>query len=172
MKRFDIKEYTDDIYNLFLAVALIICFVLGKSYGKSQSKEIVKTDTVYVTRTRFVDSEKTYIYDKMIDYRVRFKKVVLAQIMLETGNLKSNIYKSNHNLFGMRYPKGRTTTSIGVKNGYADYESIDDCILDYAIWQTYYCKDIKNEKAYITYLGKVYASDKEYTKKIKQLMTK
>jgi hypothetical protein len=63
-----------------------------------------------------------------------FHKLVLAQAMHETGIFSSTLTKENNNLFGMRNPVIRQTTSQGDLNGYALYNSIADSVRDYALY--------------------------------------
>jgi len=52
----------------------------------------------------------------------------------ETGGWTSEVYKSNNNMFGMKQPEQRDTTSEGEKNGYASYKNEMDSILDLLLW--------------------------------------
>lgn len=60
--------------------------------------------------------------------------LLTAQASHETGEFTSAIFKENLNAFGMRNPKVRETTSMGEKNTYAYYKSIEDSILDRLLW--------------------------------------
>lgn len=63
---------------------------------------------------------------------------VWRQAMLESGHLKSNITKTNNNIFGMDLPKLRNTLAIGCdSNGIAIYKNWEESIVDYAMWQQY-----------------------------------
>lgn len=89
----------------------------------------------------YQDSVKLYQLNwNNIDYwldqfDVKHKEIVKQQIYLETGNLSSDICRNNNNLFGMRYPRVRKTTAIGIRKSHAQYASYVDSIRDYAIWQ-------------------------------------
>lgn len=63
--------------------------------------------------------------------------LLTAQAAFETGEFTSEILVGNNNAFGMRQPKVRDTTSLGDKNGYASYASIDDSIRDRLLWDDY-----------------------------------
>jgi uncharacterized FlgJ-related protein len=70
--------------------------------------------------------------DKWMDYfGVEHKEVAMQQIFLETGNLSSAICMENNNLFGMRHPRVRETTSLGVNRGHAKYSHWIESIRDY-----------------------------------------
>ena len=112
---------------------------------------------------------------------------VLAQIRLESANLSSFLLKRTNNMTGMRYPFLRQTTATGIylpdkdtiiigtnlqlkkyhkMKNYAVYTSWKDGITDYKIWQDE-CFNVSGR--YLEYLGKVYAEDSQYIKKIKQV---
>lgn len=96
-------------------------------------------------------------------------EVVVAQVILESGNLKSSVAKNNNNLVGMRLAAQRPTTAIGKKDGYAIYTSWKECLMDYLIWQCRYAKGLTQDE-YFGKLQSVYASDKVYVEKLKQII--
>lgn len=98
---------------------------------------------------------------------MQHKHIVYAQMRLESGNYKSRIATENNNYFGMKPPKLRLTYAIGENNGYATYENWYYSILDYALWQKEYAYDLSEEE-YLRKLS-VYAEDKNYVNKIKQI---
>lgn len=54
----------------------------------------------------------------------------------ETGVYKSELLKRANNLFGMKQPKKRETTSIGAtSNGYASYNTQGDSVSDLILYQ-------------------------------------
>lgn len=103
-------------------------------------------------------------------YKVRHVDIVLAQVKLESGYLTSGLYKSNNNPFGMKRAGSRPTTSSGVKNGFAYYDSVEMAVLDYALMQAAYYKNLNREQ-YLAKLDKVYCNeDSKYSSKIKKLL--
>lgn len=95
-------------------------------------------------------------------------KIVLTQAKLESANFKSKLFKSNNNIFGMKYPERRKTTAIGVNRNHSVYSSWKEAVIDYKIWQdTYAKKYIKSKKQYLKYLS-LYAEDKNYVNKIEK----
>ena len=98
---------------------------------------------------------------------IKYKDVVLAQIMLESGDLRSKLTILNNNLLGMKHPKKRETTSTGSTRGYATYSDWYACLEDYCLYQ----KQILSKKnltksQYINYIAKHYAKDPHYKTKI------
>jgi hypothetical protein len=113
-------------------------------------------------------------------------KQVFAQLKLESGNLTSYLLKRTNNLGAMRYPFNRNTTAIGMyipardtivigskkelmkfrtTQNYAVYACWTDAVEDYRLWQEKY---FNVTKRYLDFLGKNYAEDSLYVKKIKQ----
>jgi flagellum-specific peptidoglycan hydrolase FlgJ len=92
----------------------------------------------------------------------------MAQSMIETGKWKSNIFKENHNLFGMKEAKQRVTTAGGTQNNHAFYQSWRESVYDYAFYQCRYLATINTEAEYYQYLSNSYASDKRYVEVLKK----
>jgi uncharacterized FlgJ-related protein len=76
------------------------------------------------------------IYGKLLNcgFSERMSRFISMQAAHETGGFKSALLRSNNNLFGMKQPKLRQTTSAGEKNGYASYESLEKSVSDMAIY--------------------------------------
>lgn len=55
-----------------------------------------------------------------------------AQAAHETGNFTSYIFLMNNNCYGMKY--AGQLTAQGEKNGYAYYDTLENCIVDYVAW--------------------------------------
>lgn len=84
-------------------------------------------------------------------------EIAIAQSILETGNFTSNLFKKNNNLFGMKHPRQRSTTSKGEVNGHAFYSSWEDSVLDYKLWQV--ARNLHkefNKQNYLEKLNKIY----------------
>lgn len=102
------------------------------------------------------------------DLNVRYVDVAIAQMKLESATGTSKIFREGNNLFGMKHPRVRPTTSLGVKNNHAYYSHWRQSCVDYALFQAY-VMDLDNsisEDAWLDYIGRVYAEDTEYTKKL------
>ncbi len=110
------------------------------------------------------------LYQYLLDIKVEHPKIVLAQALLETGNLTDEKMLLKNNLFGMKVPSKRPTMNIGNEE-YCVFNTWYDAVIDYAFFQSKYCSNL-NEKQYYNYLEKHYASDKNYVKKIKQIVKK
>jgi flagellum-specific peptidoglycan hydrolase FlgJ len=113
------------------------------------------------------------VYYAIVKYNIKFPNIVFAQSLIETGHFTSDLLHMENNLFGMKYPTRRKTTSLGKSNGgYASYEKWTDSVEDYYLWQQNMLKSRDNitESEYLSLLGRVYAEDKDYVSKIKFLI--
>lgn len=102
---------------------------------------------------------------------IEHSDIVLLQSKLETGNYKSIIFQDNNNLFGMKHPSVRETTSIGILYGHAYYDHWTESVKDYKKFQEYYMSrgyDIGyNSDGYLSFLKWIgYAIDNRYIHKL------
>lgn len=104
------------------------------------------------------------------EYNIQHKDIVLAQAILESSHFKSDLFVKQNNMFGMLDPLTRPTTSIGDKK-FASYNTIEEGIIDYALWQSCYARNLTREE-YFNKLARVYAEDKNYVKKLKDIIKK
>lgn len=110
---------------------------------------------------------KESVYMALKELDIQHPDIVYAQIIIESANLNSKLYKTNNNIIGMKHPKRRLTTSEGSKNGYAYYKDWYSCLEDYAIYQQYVLKDkIVSRSQYLYFLKKNYAKDPKYKQKL------
>lgn len=93
-------------------------------------------------------------------------KVFYAQIMHETGNLSSEVFKQNHNLFGMREAKQRKRSVEGTNLGHALYKNHSQSIVDYFLRQKNFRISNQSDTEYIdATVNSNYAEDKNYKAK-------
>jgi uncharacterized FlgJ-related protein len=111
------------------------------------------------------------LFDEIVASGIKFPEIAFVQAIIESGNFTSGLFKKHNNLFGMRFPGRRETTSIGRnKRGYARYEDWDDSVKDYFHWQSFFMKrrDINTKEEYLDLLDDVYAEDKSYVTVIRK----
>jgi uncharacterized FlgJ-related protein len=101
-------------------------------------------------------------------FNIQYIDIFMQQVILESGNLTSHIFRENNNLVGMRKPARRKTTAIGKLNGYAVYRNFVDAIEDYSLWQIDRQQlTIVSADDYYELLQRVYARSKDYVKRLK-----
>jgi uncharacterized FlgJ-related protein len=111
------------------------------------------------------------LYDQIVESGIKFPEIAFVQAIIESGNFKSRLFKNHNNLFGMRFPGKRQTTSIGRnKKGYARYEDWNDSVTDYYFWQSFFMrkKNVRTREEYLDLLDDVYAEDKSYVSVIRR----
>jgi uncharacterized FlgJ-related protein len=115
-------------------------------------------------------SEQNLI-DKIRELRLEHPEIVIAQARLESNNFTSNIFKQNNNFFGMKCAGSRPTINKGENFGHAEYKCWQDCVIDYALWQSAYARNLSTEE-YLTLLDNIYAEDGSYVIKLRQILNK
>lgn len=78
-------------------------------------------------------------------------RYALAQSAHETNGFTSSIFKSNNNLFGMKYAGQKH--AAGEKNGYAYYITLNDSVLDLTDWYNRHRNKIFSLPAFINSLS-------------------
>lgn len=104
------------------------------------------------------------------ELRIKYPHIVLAQAKLESGDYRSFIFKNNNNLFGMKHPGVRPTTSMGCKFGYASYSSWRESVIDYLLYSTTQIKNVSSEEEYYNFLGRMYAENTSYVEILKKMV--
>jgi hypothetical protein len=136
-------------------------------YISSETKSIIIKESA---KENEFSPEKLRAY--ILELNIKFPHIVYAQARLETGNFKSQIFKTNHNLFGMKVATLRPTTNKGEENGHAYYEGWRESVVDYAFYQAQYLSDIKTEAEYLQYLKANYAEDPNYMAQLQVIIDK
>lgn len=155
--------------NLFVIIALA---VFATFVGYASSKFISKAPNKAEVPDQ-LDPKVTLdsIYTEILKLRLDHPTIVFSQVLLETGNLTSDLYKTNNNLFGMRVSGNRATTSIKIVNGYKWYKDWRESLIDYSLLQMAFYKD-KSEEEYFNQLSRAYAQDASYIDKLKKIREK
>lgn len=117
----------------------------------------------------------TALVELVENMNIQHPKIVIAQAIIESGFFKSDLFKTNNNLFGMRKAYQRPTVHMptGIKlcfTNYSYYYSWHYSVYDYALWQTAYARNL-TENEYLDVLRKSYAEDEKYISKIKNIIS-
>lgn len=141
-------------------------------------KKIILLLSIIITSGAFLcfsstNSDKTKqctkenVYQSIKRSGIEFSDIVFAQIILESGELKSKLTKSNNNFLGMKMPEKRETTAIGKFHGYAQYTGWEACIQDYLLFQNYaFRKKKMTRNQYLSFIGKRYSECETYKLRI------
>ena len=106
----------------------------------------------------------------MEEVGIVYPDIVMAQARIETAHFTSKVFRENNNLFGMRLPRQRSTTAIGEQYNHAEYTSWRQSVVDYKLWQDKVLTKVKSRRAYLRYLHKNYAENKQYVNLIKKMI--
>ena len=154
----------DNIRSGWIAVwHLLLITLLLAGLTNIKAKQIVlevseeEPQQQVIEQMSFEDSVFTYI----VELNIKHPDVVLKQAKIESGNFKSKVFLENNNMFGFKKAFKRANTQIDTNRGYAVYDSWQECVIDYALYQTYSAKNLGREE-YINFLGKHYAEDPNY----------
>ena len=148
-----------------LGIFALLAFSTSITPGIQSNKEtitIVEHDTVF---TQQFSEENLIRYMKELN--IKYPHIVLAQARIESGTYTSNIFKENHNLFGMKKSYQRASTATGIHRGHAEYAHWTHSVIDYALWQNKYLSRARTESEYYEYLGKHYAEADHYIASLK-----
>ena len=112
-------------------------------------------------------SEKALIV-LMKELKIKYPEVALSQARLETGNFTSDIFKENHNLFGMKMAEKRPTSAIGVNRGHASYTNWKESVIDYALFQSFIIAKLQtvSRDSYRKHIQKYYSETSDYLARI------
>lgn len=150
--------------KIIIALATIIPFI---SFAPEQSwvnKGLIKPK---IEQKSVEELNISNVHAQIIELEFKEPEMVLKQVLLESGMLKSWLAKHNNNLMGMKYPRVRETTAVLQQKGYACYENWVECLKDLKIYQDLYMKE---DESYVEFLVRVgYAEDKHYVNKLNSI---
>lgn len=148
-----------------IIVGLLIYRLNQVKYISEETKAIIISES---NKQNEFSPQKLKAY--ILELNVKFPHIVYAQARLESGNFKSEIFKTNHNLFGMKVATRRPTTNKGEENGHAYYDNWKESVVDYAFYQAQYLSDVKTEADYLQYLHASYAEAPNYVEQLVKII--
>ena len=125
-----------------------------------------KNISIFVSRT-----EIQYVLSHP---NIKYKDIVIAQIIEETGYLTSKKFRTKNNVFGMKVSSRGYCLNSRNRGQYAVYRDFKHSIDDYAIYQQKKITKHKlyNKKLYLKYLSKYYAKNPKYVKNLNNIIKK
>jgi uncharacterized FlgJ-related protein len=163
-----------------VAAAITLALTLTSRYSHQSGFEAgaeyalehmpVEEKMMVITQAKDSSFNKTKLVQMLKDLNVRFPHIVMAQAIIESGHFQSNIFRTNHNLFGMKQARMRCTTAKGTNLAHAYYDNWKESVYDYAFFQSRYLHDLKTEDQYLEYLDRNYAEAKNYDAAIKRVI--
>jgi flagellum-specific peptidoglycan hydrolase FlgJ len=145
-------------------------FFLGRHF-QSDTLDTIENNIRVINLQKEKDKfSKERFIDELKNKKVKFPYIVMAQAIMESGLGKSDLFKQNNNLFGMRLARSRMTTAAESKSNFAYYKKWQDCVLDMAYFQASFLNDVNTEEKYLLYLGANYAESTTYVAKLKSVI--
>lgn len=155
-------------YRIIVAVLFLSVSLLSFVAVKKPEKEYITTEMEINLKTNNTFSEEDLIKEiKRLPFK--YKDIVLAQAMIESGHYKSPLFKEGRNLFGLREARSRATTAKGTVLNHAEYDNWKESVLDRLIYEVKYL-DKLNREQYLKYLDKSYAQAGGYDKSLEQII--
>ena len=155
-------------FCLSLVSIIVGSYLLGTINWTTQAEVIdpIPTDSILVATAKQEVAFEDSVYQYILFLNIKHPEVVFKQAKIESGNFKSKVFKENNNMFGMKMSYKRANIAGGENLGYAVYNTWQESIIDYALYQTYTAKGM-NKEQYIQHLGASYAEDPDYKSKVK-----
>lgn len=127
--------------------------------------------SIFIITKQDDDISHIGLYNEILEQGIEFPDIVFAQAILESAHFQSKLFKENRNIFGMRVPSKRQSSSVGSKNGYSLYVSWRDSVVDYYYYQEMVLSKKKmTREQYFQFLDKNYAEAGSYSKKLKEII--
>lgn len=152
----------------FSTLLLLIGFIGGSLTRHPNEIEKMVYDQKVIVEKFNEEFSEANLRKMLTRLKVKHIDIVMAQARIETGNYKSSVFLENNNLFGMKQSQSRVTTAIGTNLNHAMYQTWQESVIDYAIYQSTYLRKF-NDEQYLGYLQENYAEDSNYVNLIQQI---
>ena len=162
--------YVSGIFTVGMFILLSTGYV-GYNINNTLSSPI-KLSRERISYVNYRDSaiSDSSLYSIITNLRIPHGKIVFAQAKLESNNFKSELFKSNFNLFGMKFATKRPSVTYYENLGYQKYDNWKESLVDYLIWQYSNHVESFSEQKYLEYLHTYYAEDPSYVKKLNNII--
>jgi hypothetical protein len=154
-------------------ITLVLGSFVGGRYARVDALESFERELLILDlqqeRDKFTQEK---FVEELKRLHVKFPHIVMAQSILETGHWKSQVFKENHNLFGMKQANIRINTAKGTNLNHAYYDNWRESVYDYAFYQCRYMGAANTEEEYFLALGASYAEAGNYVQALKSVIAK
>ena len=160
MRFYETKRFKTACIGALILIALFVLTSLTKKTKEANPNEAINDS---FTKETLIEEIKCHGF--------KYPDIVLAQAVLESGHFKSDVFKENNNLFGMRQPKKRYTLCKGSNLNHALYDNWKVSVEDRMIYEALYLNDMSRIQ-YKRFLDKTYAKGKNYSICLENLIKK
>jgi len=151
---------------------------LGKKvydFGKSLVSKISSDSDSTEDDTNLLPFTPENLEKEIIKLNIVYPDVAMAQAKWESAHFKSDVFKENNNVFGMKLALQRDTTAVGKNRGHAKYNNWQDSVKDYKLWQDSNGMSKLPKELYLNRLSDIYCPPPDcpkgqYTKNIKSML--
>ena len=143
-------------------------FDFGKSAVNYIKTKFGKSDPSNKTEVKPFSLEN--LKSEIVNQGIKYPNIALAQAFWESKHFKSNVFKENNNLFGMKQPKQRKNVATGTNREHATYNNWVDSVRDYKLMQDELGYSSLNIDGYFKKLDTDYCPGCNYSKNIKSMI--
>ncbi len=158
MKIYETKTMKYLLFGIFTLIALFVLTSTTKNKKEVNPNELINDSF-----------SKQALIDEIKCHKFKYPDIILAQAVLESGHFKSDVFKENNNLFGMKQPKRRYNLCNGSNLNHALYDNWKLCVEDRMIYEALYLHN-KSRTEYKRFLDKRYATGKNYSLLLEKLI--
>ena len=151
-------------------IAYVLLAVLSYTGGRYLSP--ATADVTEVVQLSNASGNEEFSEQALLSFmkklKIKYPETVLSQARLETGNFTSDVFKENHNLFGMKVAGKRPTSATGTNRNHAQYRNWKDSVVDYALFQSFIIAKLPSNTndSYREYIQKFYSETSDYLERI------
>lgn len=159
-------------YVIIVLILLGIFSGLGVSIAPRPTTTTLSQEEKLIVVREYNEFSEKLLIKEIKSLNFKYPHIILAQAYQETGQYKSSIFKFQNNLFGMKQAQSRLNLAKGTERGHAYYDSWQDSLMDYALYNATYLSDVKTEGEYLEYLKQNYAKDPSYVPRLLSIIKK
>lgn len=155
--------------NWYRDIGIILgVFIFGLCAGFLLRNQEIKI----LAKKQIIQQDSLNISQLLEKHKIKFSHIVLAQAKLESNNFKSDLFVKYNNFCGLRVAGQRYCFANNNYDygAFSKYNNIEDCVKDIRSWQIQNALFLTTDDQYFELLEKVYCTDKNYVKQLKQLI--
>ena len=152
-----------------IIIPILGIFLLFSSIGAGVASKIIVEKIPIIYKEKDVKFSPELVKSEIKSLHLPHSRIIESQILLETGNYSSQVFKLNNNLVGMRPTYSRMNTQNGEAMGFAVYDNWKESLRDYSLWIALYGNNLTDDQ-YLELLDKVWASNQNYRINLEKLL--
>lgn len=142
--------------SIILILGIISLSTIGSCKNDTINTNIPINDTIIIQQKDTFSLNQEEVYEMLCSAQIEHPKIVLQQVILETGHFKSNACINKNNLFGFMD-----------RNGVKTYKSFWESVQAYKSWQSVWYESGNNYYEFLDKSG--YSEDSTYIDTLKKI---